>query len=65
MKVTCSKNPLHDQFVTSAHEVHDWIVDEAGNFIEDLGCREVAHKPDPDNCWFCRICGNDAKVERE
>jgi len=65
MKITCPKNKKHNQFITTAHEVHDWVVDEQGNFIKDLGCSEVAAKPDPDNCWNCRTCGADAKVEKE
>lgn len=53
----CPNNREHDQFVTTAHEVHDWVVDAEGNFIEDLGCSEVAVWPDT---WTCSICGANA-----
>ena len=62
-KVSCPKDPAHKEFITSAHEVHDWVVDENGEFKEDLGCDQVAHYPDADNCWTCRVCGEDANVE--
>jgi len=65
MKATCPKNPKHKNFITTAHEVHDWVVDEEGNFIRDLGCTEVAHKPDPDNCWTCDTCRYTAKVKKD
>lgn len=59
MKV-CQRNSEHKEFITTAHEVHDWKVDEAGNCIEDLGCTEIAHKPDDGNIWTCAICGAEA-----
>lgn len=59
-KVKCPNNPKHAEFVTTAHEVHDWIVDSKGNFVEDLGCSEVAAEPDIDNIWTCHICGAEA-----
>ena len=63
MKATCPNNPEHKRFYTSAHEVHDWIVDETGEFLEDNGCTDVAHKPDPGNVWVCVVCEAEAKVE--
>jgi hypothetical protein len=65
MKVYCPKNKKHKQFITTAHEVHDWVVDEKGNFVGDLGCTEVAAKPDPDNFWTCMTCGINAKIEKD
>ena len=62
MKAICPKNKEHKSFKTTAHEVHDWKVDEHGNFIEDLGCTEVAAKPDRDNIWTCTICGSQAYI---
>ena len=55
MKV-CPNNPNDKEFYTTADEVHDWKVDGEGNFIEDLGCSEVAHSPDTNNVWTCAIC---------
>ena len=62
MKATCPNDPEHKKFVTTAHEVHNWVVDEEGDFLEDLGCIETAHKPDADNIWTCVACGVEAKV---
>jgi cytochrome oxidase Cu insertion factor (SCO1/SenC/PrrC family) len=63
LKVKCPNNPKHNQFVTTAHEVHDWLVDAEGNFIKDLGCTEIAHEPDMGNLWTCRKCGAEAVKE--
>ena len=57
---TCPFDPSHDKFVTTAHECHDWLVDCDGNFIEDRGCEQVTHEPDPDNEWTCATCGEVA-----
>ena len=62
MKKVCPNDPSHKTFITTAHEVHDWVVDEEGNFIEDKGCCEVAANPHPDNIWTCATCGADAKT---
>jgi len=63
MKAICPNNPDHKQFITTAHEVHDWVVDENGDFVEDLGCSEMAHDPDPCNQWTCKECGAEAIFE--
>lgn len=62
MKATCPKNPAHKRFVTAAAEMHDWLVDERGEFIEDKGCTEVLHKPESSNIWECADCGAQATV---
>tara|TARA_Y100000310_G_C20390491_1_gene672503 strand:+ start:151 stop:345 length:195 start_codon:yes stop_codon:yes gene_type:complete len=62
MKAVCPKNPDHKLFITTAHEVHDWVVDGNGNFEDDLGCSETAHGPNPDNTWTCKECGAEATV---
>jgi len=59
--VRCPKNPNHKKFITTAHEVHDWVVDENGEFLKDLGCSEVAAKPDTGNIWTCAICKTEAE----
>ena len=59
--MVCPKNPNHKQFITTAHEMHDWKVDEDGNFLEDLGCIETTHGPDEDNIWTCKLCGTEAE----
>jgi len=63
MKAKCPNNPDHKRFGTTAHEVHDWIVDENGDFIEDLGCSEMDSGPDSGNTWTCMECGAEAIVE--
>ena len=63
MKATCPNNPKHKKFVTTVHEVHEWVVDEKGEFVKDLGYIEVAHKPEKSNTWRCRTCGAEAIVE--
>jgi hypothetical protein len=59
MKV-CPKDLSHKEFITVAHEQHDWRVDGHGNFIADLGCISTAHGPNPDNEWTCAVCGAPA-----
>lgn len=59
MKV-CPKDLSHKEFITTAHEMHDWVVFGDGNFIEDLGCIQVSHQPNADNEWTCKTCGAPA-----
>jgi hypothetical protein len=63
MKAICPKNKKHKTFYTTAHEVHDWKVDEHGEFIKDEGCSEISAPPDPSNSWTCATCGAEAKIE--
>ena len=60
MTAICPTDPNHKEFITTAHEVHDWVVDENGDFLEDLGCSETAHKPNSGNIWTCKKCGAEA-----
>jgi hypothetical protein len=64
MKAQCPKDPTHKEFITTAHVMEDWKVDEHGNFIEQLECLQTDHGPDPDNNWTCAICGAEAEVTR-
>ena len=66
MKATCPKNKKHKKFITTAHVMQEWIVDEKGNFIEvrDGGeSLEITSDPHPANVWTCAICGEEATVE--
>jgi hypothetical protein len=65
MRVTCPNDPEHKEFITTAHEMHDWVVDSEGNFLRDLGCVQIDCAPDKDNIWSCNICGVDAIVEND
>lgn len=63
MLAICSNNSSHKKFVTVAHEMHDWEVDEKGDFVKDLGCVQTTHGPNKDNIWTCAICGAEAIVD--
>jgi hypothetical protein len=63
MKAICPKNPKHKKFITTAHEQHEWVVNENGAFVEDIRCLSVTHLPDKNNVWICKTCGTQAKVE--
>ena len=61
----CPNNPNHNTFITTAHVVEEWVVDEHGNFIEHCGegALETAHGPSHDNVWECASCGCAATKE--
>lgn len=63
MKATCPNSPDHKQFITVAHVMQEWVVDETGIFQEALETIETTHRPDSGNIWTCRVCGADANVE--
>jgi TPP-dependent indolepyruvate ferredoxin oxidoreductase alpha subunit len=65
MNVKCPKSKRHKRFVTTAHEVHDWVLDENGEFVKDLGCSEMSADPDINNIWTCHVCGAQAIVTEE
>ena len=51
------------KFVTTAHVMQDWIVDENGDFVSVFdNCLEVTHDPDDDNIWTCLKCGCEAII---
>ncbi len=62
MKAVCPNNPDHKEFITSAHEVHDWVVDQNGEFIKDICCTEISARPNIDNTWICNSCREIAVV---
>lgn len=46
------------EFFASAHVVQDWELDAYGNFSKCVDdCIEVAHYPDREDVWDCKICG--------
>jgi len=63
MKITCPKSKRHKRFSVSAHEVHDWKVDETGEFVKDMGCIDIAHSPERGDLFTCCTCGAEAKVD--
>ena len=57
MKATCPNNPEHRRFITTAHVSQEWLVDETGDFIEELvSCLDITHRPDSGNEWVCADC---------
>lgn len=63
MKVTCPNNNRHSRFITTVHEMHEQVIDNDAEFIRDLGCIETVHGPTKGNCFTCKACGAEAKVE--
>lgn len=64
LKATCRGNPNHKKFITTAHVMEEWIVDERGNWLETKQCLETTNGPNDHNTWTCAECGSDAAVER-
>lgn len=63
-KAVCPNNPAeHKKFVTVAHIMEDWVVDERGDFVEVYDEGEVTDGPDEGNFWTCLECGARAKFE--
>ena len=62
MYLVCPKNNRHRKFSTTAKELHDWIVDEEGNFVDDLGCRDVIGKLGMKDEYECSLYGTKAVV---
>ncbi|MFF2532341.1 hypothetical protein ACFVS2_25865 [Brevibacillus sp. NPDC058079] len=62
MKAVCPNNPEHKEFITSAHVVQDWIVDESGNYLSVAEDVQTTHGPHKENTWNCRICLAEAIV---
>lgn len=65
MKAVCPKDPTHNRFITVAHVMEDWLVDERGDFVEQLNVLETTHGPCVGNYWECAICHAEAKVTNE
>ena len=63
MKAICPKDANHKEFITTAHVVQDWKVDETGSFLEEVDTTEITHGPNVDNTWECAVCGAEAIVE--
>jgi hypothetical protein len=63
MKAVCPNDVNHDKFLTIAYEMHEWLVDEKGQYLDDNGCIDVSVWPQKENHWQCAICGSEAKVD--
>jgi len=66
-KRICPKSPDHKTFLTTAHVVQEWVVDEHGDFVEmSGGYDEVIHGTDHNNTWTCATCGcNETELRSE
>lgn len=58
----CPKNPKHKEFLTTAHVMEEWKVDENGQFIAVVRGLQTDHGPDPGNIWTCAKCRAEAKL---
>ena len=64
MKARCPKCIISTRFITSAHVMQDWLVDETGMFLDVAqDGLEVSSPPNPLNLWICYECGASAIVE--
>ena len=63
MKATCPKSKSHKRFITTAHVMEEWTVDENGKWIKSNETLQVDHGPDANNLWSCANCGADATVK--
>ena len=65
MKAKCPKNLNHEEFITTVYVSEEWVVDENGEYLricEDQRDSQVLHKPNPNNFWYCAMCGEIAEV---
>ena len=62
-KAVCPNNPDHKEFITTAHVMDEWLVDENGDFLDTLRNLETVHGPDPQNIWTCNECGARAVIK--
>lgn len=62
MKARCPNDPTHQQFVTVASVMEEWLVDENGNYISTISSLQTNNGPNPGNVWTCFTCGAEAKV---
>lgn len=63
MKAKCPNRCKKTTFSTMADTHELWEVDKNGNFIKVLEILGTARPPSPDEIWFCRNCGAEAKVK--
>jgi len=59
----CPHSCTNGEFITTAHVMEEWKVDEHGEFIEVITSLETTHGPDSANIWTCAECGAEAIVE--
>lgn len=62
MHIVCPDNASHRKFITTAHVVEEWIVNERGDWQETTTTLETASGPTKGNLFTCLECGTEAKV---
>lgn len=63
MKAVCPNNSEHKRFITTAHVMQEWEVDNHGNFVKELvPCLEISSEPDSGNEWVCADCQDDPET---
>ena len=62
MRVRCKKSLAHDHFITTAHVVEEWEVDDQADFISTSTTIETTHAPNEDNVFSCMACNSDCEV---
>jgi hypothetical protein len=64
MKAVCPNDTNHKEFITVAHIMQDWKVDENGEWLEKIDPSvQTSYNPNSDNIWTCAACGVEAKVD--
>ncbi len=57
----CPENRKHKKFSATGHVTQTWLIDEHGNFIEEVtSCDDTTHTPGMDDVWTCQVCGTEA-----
>ena len=55
--VVCPNGCAKKEFITVAHVMQDWKVDDCGNWIETTDeSVQTTYAPHPDNIWTCTVC---------
>ena len=66
VKAACPNDKEHKLFITTAHVLQEWVVDENANFHSVANeCIETVHGPHMENSWTCKICGAEALLSEE
>lgn len=56
MHATCPTDVGHRHFVTPVLVEEEWLVDEAGNWIETVGQTRPVRGPGTETPWRCAEC---------
>lgn len=65
MTITCPNNAKHNEFITTAHVVEEWIVNKKGDWQETITTLETANGPTKGNLFTCLECGAEAHTKED